>query len=58
MIVAGCPARSIRKRFGDDVIEGLLESRWWDLSDGELEVCASKVKSPKEFIEAVKKVKE
>lgn len=29
-IVAGNPARVIRKRFADDVIEKLLALRWWD----------------------------
>ncbi len=57
MIVAGCPARIIRKRFGEEVIEKLLESKWWDLSDPELSLCAPKVKSQIEFIEAVKGVK-
>ena len=28
-IVAGNPARLIRKRFSDEVIAGLLESEWW-----------------------------
>lgn len=30
-IVAGNPARSIRKRFDADMIELLMELRWWDL---------------------------
>lgn len=29
-IVVGVPARPIRKRFSDDVIERLLASAWWD----------------------------
>jgi len=28
-IVAGNPAKLLRKRFGDDIIAGLLESEWW-----------------------------
>lgn len=35
-IVGGNPAKTIRKRFNDDVIAMLLELRWWDWSDGEL----------------------
>lgn len=31
-IVVGSPARAIRKRFGDDVIELLEQARWWDWS--------------------------
>ena len=29
-IIAGNPARLIRPRFGEEVIQGLLEIRWWD----------------------------
>ena len=29
-IVAGVPARLIRKRFSDDIIEKLLQIAWWD----------------------------
>jgi serine acetyltransferase len=29
-IVAGVPARSIRKRFSDETIERLLHIAWWD----------------------------
>ena len=32
-IVAGVPARPIRKRFDDKTIEKLLELKWWDLPD-------------------------
>lgn len=32
-IVGGVPARLIRKRFSDDVIEKLLKFRWWDKSE-------------------------
>lgn len=31
-IVAGNPAREIRKRFSDDIIEKLLEIQWWNWS--------------------------
>ena len=36
-IVAGNPARLIRKRFSDQSIEELEKLKWWDLSDQELE---------------------
>nr|WP_102782474.1 CatB-related O-acetyltransferase [Thalassospira sp. GB04J01] len=35
-IVGGNPARLIRKRFDDDKIEKLLETRWWELNDEDL----------------------
>ena len=36
-IVAGNPARLIRKRFDDEMINLLLELKWWDKSVGEIE---------------------
>jgi virginiamycin A acetyltransferase len=32
-IVAGCPARFIRKRFSDEIIQKLLDLKWWDWPD-------------------------
>ena len=32
-IVAGNPAKHIKKRFSGDIIVGLLEAKWWDLDD-------------------------
>jgi virginiamycin A acetyltransferase len=29
-VVAGCPAREIRRRFSEDMIVKLLAVRWWD----------------------------
>lgn len=29
-IVGGIPAKTIRKRFSDDIVDSLLEMRWWD----------------------------
>lgn len=29
-IAAGNPAREVRRRFDDDVVEALLETRWWE----------------------------
>ena len=36
-IVAGSPAKVIRKRFDDETIAKLLEVKWWDLPDEEVE---------------------
>lgn len=49
-IVAGNPAHPIRKRFSDDVISRLLESRWWEKSDKELESLAADIKDPEAFL--------
>jgi acetyltransferase-like isoleucine patch superfamily enzyme len=35
-IVAGNPAKQIRKRFSDDVINKLLELKWWDKPESEI----------------------
>ena len=35
-IVAGSPAKEIRKRFDDETIERLMESKWWEWSDEKL----------------------
>lgn len=36
-VVVGNPAREVRKRFPDDVIERLLETRWWDLDEAAID---------------------
>lgn len=36
-IVAGNPAKLIRKRFSDDIIEKLLKLRWWDWQQEKIE---------------------
>jgi acetyltransferase-like isoleucine patch superfamily enzyme len=35
-IVGGNPAREIRRRFGDEQVEALLEARWWEWPEEEL----------------------
>lgn len=54
-IVAGCPAKLIRKRFDDKVIEQLLSLRWWDLDDDYIRSWAHLIDKPEEFILSVKK---
>ncbi|SCY39843.1 CatB-related O-acetyltransferase [Flavobacterium caeni] len=36
-IVGGVPAKIIRKRFSDAIIDEIEALQWWDLSDGELQ---------------------
>lgn len=35
-IVGGCPAKIIKYRFSPDIIERLLEVKWWNLDDAEI----------------------
>lgn len=35
-IVAGVPAKVVKHRFSDDITEGLLLSKWWELSDSKI----------------------
>lgn len=39
-VVAGSPAKIIRKRFDDNIIEALLKLKWWDLPMDELKEIA------------------
>ena len=39
-IAAGVPAKTIRQRFPDRIIQELLELRWWDKSEEEIEKIA------------------
>jgi virginiamycin A acetyltransferase len=36
-VVAGAPARVVRKRFDDDTISELLKIKWWDMNASEVE---------------------
>jgi acetyltransferase-like isoleucine patch superfamily enzyme len=49
-IVAGNPARLIRKRFDDETINLLLESKWWNFDDEKLLTIGKNIQNPKEFI--------
>lgn len=54
-IVAGNPARLIKNRFSDEVIQSLLKTEWWNKGDAELAHIGKYVDSPEKFIrEALK----
>ena len=53
-IVAGVPAKIIRYRFDEETINGLLESKWWNLNEDQLSVVAKYIKEPQKFIMEVK----
>ena len=53
-IVGGNPAKLIRYRFSDEIIEKLISSKWWFLPENELEELATYIKDPSLFIEKLK----
>lgn len=55
-IVAGNPAKLIRKRFDDLLITELLESKWWDIDEKTLKSLASFIKTPNIFVEKLKSI--
>ena len=53
-IWGGNPAKLIRKRFDDDMINQLLNSNWWDLDDHSISNIAKHFKDPEHFINKAK----
>ena len=49
-IYAGNPARFIRSRFDDEVINSLIDIQWWDWKDETIKCYAEYFKEPKELI--------
>ncbi len=49
-IVAGNPAREIRRRFSPEICDGLLRSEWWLYSDKILTNCARNFNNPDNFL--------
>lgn len=55
-IVVGVPAYEIRKRFNDDIVEKLLEIKWWDWPESKLKELGHCFDEPCKLIEAAEKV--
>lgn len=53
-VAAGSPAKIISYRFEEELIEALLQSRWWDKSDNVLERCANLIREPRQFLDRLK----
>jgi acetyltransferase-like isoleucine patch superfamily enzyme len=49
-IVAGNPAKLIRYRFTEDLVNELMEIKWWDINEENLFKLAILAEKPKEFI--------
>ncbi len=55
-IVGGVPAKLIKYRFTEDVIQKLLEIKWWDLADKELKENLSIFQRDEIDIEAIERI--
>lgn len=49
-IWAGNPAKLIKKRFDDDMIDELISIEWWNFDDDRLQYLSKWIASPEEFI--------
>jgi len=56
-IFAGNPAKLIRKRFENNLIDSLLQSEWWILDDSQLNQISDYISTPKVFLEMIRKKK-
>lgn len=56
MIVGGIPARIIRPRFNEKLIEKFLASRWWEFGPNIWKLCD--YKNPEKFVDDVARVRE
>lgn len=52
-IVAGNPAKVIRKRFSDDLIGKILASNWWSMDDLKIRKAAKFAKEPELFLRSI-----
>lgn len=52
-VVAGVPAKIIRYRFDDDVVNALEKSQWWDLSPSDVLPFVDLIDDPLSFCEAL-----
>jgi acetyltransferase-like isoleucine patch superfamily enzyme len=54
-VVAGNPAKEIRKRFDSEIIKQLLRSNWWDFDDNKLKKTGYLFNNPVKFINELRK---
>lgn len=52
-IVAGNPARLIRKRFSDEIVNALIKSNWWELSDDEIRKHGNFFNTPESLLKSM-----
>ena len=54
-IVAGNPAKHIKYRFDEDIIEKIQNIKWWELDEKQLEEKAYYINNPDKFIKTIEK---
>jgi len=54
-IVVGTPAKHIRYRFDQETVKKLLEIKWWNWDDLQIQECITIMKSPDKFINSALK---
>ncbi|QTH64627.1 CatB-related O-acetyltransferase [Psychrosphaera ytuae] len=52
-IVVGSPAKVIKYRFNQQLIEDILESKWWELADEELQKVSKNADKPQLFLKEI-----
>lgn len=52
-IYAGNPAKILRMRFNDLIIEELLASKWWKMKENKLVDSAKYIKNPSQFLKSI-----
>lgn len=48
-IVAGVPAKVLKNRFDDEMIEKMQETKWWEIPDNKLKEYAGHMNKPEDF---------
>lgn len=56
-VVAGVPAKCLRKRFDEEIVHQLLALAWWDWTDDKLDKYGTFFTSPAELLEALEEDK-
>ena len=54
-IVAGCPAKVLKFRFDESIIQRLIASKWWDFDEQALRACSSVFDDPEAFLDMLEK---
>lgn len=55
-VVAGCPARILRFRFEDELVDRFLRSEWWLLPDESLKELSGCINTPTVFLDKIEKL--